>query len=188
MKLPAYKIGDHVTYRRKTTGHTGSGVIRFAYNTASTGLHYKLEGIIPTIMEDEIISKLLVESEEVEEVEENTKPTPPYLHITKKSLKQATHSTYPYSSGNSHYARNPSGHEHWDSLLSGNTGPKKYKVPVNYMVTTYVHIIADSQSEAIQKAQHIEAPQLEMWDNTAHDTTIESEVCPYEIEEIEDWK
>lgn len=189
MKLPVYKVGDNITFRRKYTGEMGSGTIRFAYSTESSGPHYKLENHIPMVMEHEIISTALT-AEEPEVFEENTKPTPPYLHITKKSLNNSDEDTYPYSYSHlpgsfKPYARNPS-HDHWDKHVLSNTGPKTYKIPVHYMVTTYVHVVAYTQSEAIQKAQHVEAPQLEMWDSAAYDTTIESEVCPYDLEEIED--
>jgi len=184
MNLPIYQVGDEVTYRRKYNGETGTGVICSAFTTTYSGAQYRLTGLIPIILEEEIISKT------VEEVEENTKPTPPYFHITKKSLN-ANRSVYPYSNdylsnGHGSYAQRSASHDHWDKHVLSNVGPKKYKVPVHYMVTTYVHITAESQYEAIQKAQHVEAPQLEVWDNTAHDTVIESEVCPYDIEEIED--
>lgn len=63
---------------------------------------------------------------------------------------------------------------------------KRYRIPVNYLVTTYVHILASNLDEAIQKGQECEAPDLDIYDTTAHDTTVESEVMASQAEEIEE--
>jgi hypothetical protein len=188
MGKPQYAKGDNVTYTRKYGGAKGSGMIVFAYNTSNMGPHYRIEGVIPFIYEDEITGLI-----EDENPDPNEKPAPPYLHITKKSLSSrdtanpydddymSNHTYSPYRTDNN-YSEHAGMYPSEKAALT----KKRFKVPVNYIVTTYVHVVAANQAEAIEKAQLIEAPQIEIWDMAAHGTKVESEVCPYDLEEIED--
>jgi hypothetical protein len=63
---------------------------------------------------------------------------------------------------------------------------KKYRVPVHYLVTTYVHIMAKDLNEAMEKAMIIEPPHLDLYDATAHDTTIEPEIDYGHTEELDE--
>ena len=97
--------------------------------------------------------------------------TPEYLHITKAGQKAQR--KIAREDGEKGFG------------LNGQSGVKKYAVPINYFVTVWAVVEARDDDEAILKAQEVEAPPIWVEGFHEQDMQVETEVVAYEVLEVE---
>jgi hypothetical protein len=109
------------------------------------------------------------------------KPAPPYLHITKAGQKAS------HQSENDDRQFNVAGSAPlgWKPKLPSILNARAFKIPINYFVTVYKTIEAESLGDAVLKAQSIEPPPIWVEGFSEAEMTVESEVQTYEIEETD---
>ncbi len=114
------------------------------------------------------------------------KPTPPYLHITKRGQKQNDPPKLPGNGqSNNRQWLDKYGPFSQSGRVSEKPVMRTFSVPIHYFVTVNKIIEAENSEEAHYKAQAIEAPPINVEGFSDSEMTIESEVNVYDMEEVD---
>jgi hypothetical protein len=107
------------------------------------------------------------------------KAPPPYLHITKAGKKPLfTPEKTLWNDTKPTLLNAP-------LSKTSSSSRRPYRVPINYFVTVHQTIEASSLEDAMLKAQAVEAPDIWVDGFPDEEMTVESEVLPYQVEEVE---